>query len=462
MKLSKYNYSIFDQEGNLIIYNFLRGISSLTKVLKKDIQKFSQLFLENTAISSELYKKHTITINNLIKSGILVDENTDENILLEAKYYNDIYNNKLQLVILPTGKCNFKCSYCLESEQSFARKAMELDNQNAILQFVQKNIQNYKGLQIAWFGGEPMLEPKIIKYLSENFIKICNLRFLPYSSHITTNGYNLDIDMFDMLYKLKVYTYMITLDGFKNQHDKQRFTHNGSGTYDRILNNLLQIKNNKQYKFARIIIRVNITNNNVNTIDDFIEYIHSLFSNDKRFEFLFVAAENFSKDKCSEENLFVNANDLFSHLKNNKLYMEHMNPWTKDFSIIEPSRGCDASLKNVYVIAPDLKVYKCCAHYDMLDNNIGYINLSGDLIIDEARHSKWYLVYNYIKKPSNSCENCCILPICNNCFKGCPASYIKPNAKKPSCIMKDNNMIAHINKTILKAAVKFPCNHVVL
>ena len=295
LKKSKFNYSIIDQEGNLIIYNFLRGIPSLTKVAKKDIDKFSQLVLKNTGISNASSNGYTKAISSLIESGLLIDEKTDENVLLDAKCYNAIYDNKLQLIILPTGQCNFKCVYCLESEQSFARNAMNLDSQNAILQFLQKQISEYNGLQVAWFGGEPMLEPETIKYLSENFIRICKSRFIPYSAHITTNGFNLNADMFDMLYKLKVYTYMITVDGFKNQHDKQRITHSGKGTYDRILNNLLRIKNSKQYKFARIIIRVNITKNNIDSIDDFINYMHTSFSDDHRFEFLFVPAEDFSK-----------------------------------------------------------------------------------------------------------------------------------------------------------------------
>lgn len=462
LKKSKFNYSIIDQEGNLIIYNFLRGIPSLTKVAKKDIDKFSQLVLKNTGISNASSNGYTKAISSLIESGLLVDEKTDENVLLDAKCYNAIYDNKLQLIILPTGQCNFKCVYCLESEQSFARNAMNLDSQNAILQFLQKQISDYNGLQVAWFGGEPMLEPETIKYLSENFIRICKSRFIPYSAHITTNGFNLNADMFDMLYKLKVYTYMITVDGFKNQHDKQRITHSGKGTYDRILNNLLRIKNSKQYKFARIIIRVNITKNNIDSIDDFINYMHTLFSDDHRFEFLFVPAEDFSKNKCSENNIFVNSNDLFSHLKENKLYMEDMNPWINDFSVIEPSRGCDASLKNNYVIAPDLKIYKCCAHYDMLDNNIGHINLNGDLLVDEARHSKWYLINNYIKKPFGDCENCFYLPACNNCTKGCPASYIKQGMKEFSCIIKNDKMLAYIDNTILRAAQKFPCTSIIL
>lgn len=36
---------------------------------------------------------------------------------------------------------------------------------------------------------------------------------------MTTNGYLLNLGVFDMLYKLKVYDYMITIDGPKELHD---------------------------------------------------------------------------------------------------------------------------------------------------------------------------------------------------------------------------------------------------
>ena len=59
---------------------------------------------------------------------------------------------------------------------------------------------------------------------------------------MTTNGFFLDKTMFDMLYKLKIYNYQITIDGEKEHHDKYRVTHNGKGTYDVIMSNLLNIK----------------------------------------------------------------------------------------------------------------------------------------------------------------------------------------------------------------------------
>lgn len=205
LRMSKYNYTVFDDDGNLILYNFLTGLNSLTKVIKEDVEKFNQLFLscENVEYSSfdECYK----VVEQLTETGFLVDANMEESIYCDSFSYEDIFDSELVLTILPTGKCNFKCSYCFESDKSFFRTAMTMEKQNALLKFVQKVIPKHKSLTIGWFGGEPLLEPQIIKYLSENLIRMCNARFLPYSSEITTNGFFLDEKTFDMLYKLKIY-----------------------------------------------------------------------------------------------------------------------------------------------------------------------------------------------------------------------------------------------------------------
>ena len=48
MKMSKYNLTSYDHEGNLIVYNFLTGISSLTKVMKPDVNMFTILFFSDS------------------------------------------------------------------------------------------------------------------------------------------------------------------------------------------------------------------------------------------------------------------------------------------------------------------------------------------------------------------------------------------------------------------------------
>lgn len=455
MKMSMYNFMTSDEDGNLIIYNFLHRLSSLTKVMKPDIEKFTEIFLNNTTIYRSSCEQYAEAVDHLLQSGILVDASVDERALCDAKYYQEAFDNTLVLVILTTGKCNFNCTYCYEAEKPVFRGAMSLESQKAVLKFIQKRIHNHSKLCVSWFGGEPLLEPRTIKYLSEKFIKTCNARLMPYSAQVTTNGFLLDADMFDMLYNLKVYTYVVTIDGFKEQHDKLRFTHDGKGTYDVILSNLLRIRDSKKYRFAHINIRVNITRGFLGILDDFMDTMNSLFGNDPRFSFTFVPAEDYSKDHYYSD-MFVDNSEVTSRLLANEIYTSKFYPERYKKQLIDPEQGCIAGQKNTYVIAPDLKVYKCCVHYDMEENYIGQIDLNGNLLLDESVHSKWYLLNKLLNKTPFACRDCFYKPVCPSSGRGCPSTYLKQDSSNTRCPLQDHSFVTALTESILYTTRKYP------
>ena len=452
LKMSKYNYTVFDKDGNLILYNFLTGLKSLTKVNKDDTEKFNQLFLSGVDIEDSSFDESYKVVNQLIEAGILVDANVEESIYCNSFSYEDIFDSELVLTILPTGKCNFKCPYCFESDKSFCRTAMTKESQDALLKFVQKIIPKHKSLTIGWFGGEPLLESEIIEYLSENLIKICNARFVPYSAEMTTNGFFLDEKMFDMLYKLKVYNYQITIDGAKEHHDKYRITHKGEGTYDVIISNLLKIKNSKQYKFARILLRVNVLKDSFEKFDEFIDYFSSTFGDDPRFKITFMPVANFSDENIiNDETEKVTAEDIYARLSENISYMKTLfNEKETRIAALLPQRKCVAARKNTYVIAPDLSVYKCCVYFDYPTNKIGYIKSNGDLVINEIKHRKWYTT----NKLYASCIDCFYFPVCKS--TACPIRMY-PENNTGVCSLKDDVFYKKQSENIVYASQYCNC-----
>src|SRR5699024_12802524 len=63
----------------------------------------------------------------------------------------------------------------------------------------------------------------------------------PYTT-LFRSGYFLDLKTFEQLYKSNCFVYYISIDGEKQTHDKQRPCKNGQGSYDKIMENLKQIK----------------------------------------------------------------------------------------------------------------------------------------------------------------------------------------------------------------------------
>lgn len=454
MKMSKFNFVAHNCEGDIVLYNFLSGIKSITKVQRKDVDKFAQMFLSDDVIYGSSDPKYIKTFECLINKGILVANDVDENSILESNHYSQSYDNELCLTILPTGECNFRCPYCYETSQSFHRKAMTVESQDAFLRYIHRSISNYKGIHVAWFGGEPLLEPEIIKRLSEEMIAICNKRYLPFWAEIVTNGYLLDAEMFDMLYKLRVYTYMITIDGFEEQHDKLRCLLDGTGTYNTIISNLRNIRDSKQYKFAHVIVRINVSAGFFDRFDEFASFLAEEFANDSRFEFMFVPVTMDVKE--TKTDLIVDPNELSFRLTNNESYINNLSNEKEQLSLILPEPQCIAAKKHSYVITPDLSLYKCYSHFESKENKIGSIDIRGNLVIDESLHRRWYLSSRYLHKSPKACDNCFYLPCCRCETAGCPIRY--PERKhRNSCRLTEPNFKQKLTEAILYAARTKQC-----
>lgn len=389
LKKSKFNYYVIDSNGDMLLYNFLFGLSSLLRVSKSDTNVFSEFVLNEEIIPNTTVVQYNNAFSKLIEKGFLVDSDIDENVLYYSTQFNEIFDNVLRLTILPTGKCNFKCPYCFENPQSFCRDIMTDEAQTTLLKYVQKSIANHKALHVSWFGGEPLLASGVISYLSNRFKQICNSKRISYSADITSNGFLLDYDMFSVLYDLGIYKYYITLDGAKEQHDKRRFTTSGNGTFDRIVENLLQIKNNKKYRFAKIAIRVNLSQGFFDHSDEFLNFLANNFADDSRFEFTFVPVVKFAGSDFPDEDVFHDYSSVFGRLNENHIYINKL--LSKEYHVASIIRQpkCPSALKYSYVITPDLKVYKCNAHYDFEPNALGKIESDGDIAINERLHRKW-------------------------------------------------------------------------
>jgi uncharacterized protein len=93
------------------------------------------------------------TVRELCEQGFFVRSNLDEKSLVRAMLTKEQDEGRLGLMILAHENCNFRCAYCYET---FARGKMSKDVVRGLQAFVKKNIAQYNGLGVAWFGGEPL------------------------------------------------------------------------------------------------------------------------------------------------------------------------------------------------------------------------------------------------------------------------------------------------------------------
>ena len=432
-KVSRYNYITKYDNDYYLIMNLLQGPGSM-RVIPVASNELVDLLSKSDTIVNDSTIPDLEKFKNL---GYLIDEEKNEILAVKDLYNNIIYDNSLSLIIMSTGQCNFRCKYCYED---FKKGAMSEDVQRRVLKYIQKQLNYFTRISIEWFGGEPLMGLNSIENILKQDNKLCAVKKAYYRSTMTTNAFLLTPDVFKKLYDLRVFAYQITLDGAKEQHDTQRVLRNGQGTYDRIISNLLFIRDNKNYNKVKITLRINVTKPIADHLSEFLTFYKQEFSNDNRFSLLFREAGNLGGDNIAqfEDNLLakgnMNVNDL---LKAHKLFDNPEFNLTDPMLVLTPmSNLCYASRKNSFVIDSEGLVYKCTVHFDDKCNQLGYLDENGNIILNQYAHSLWYM--NKKEFPPVMCYNCKFLPVC--CGGSC--TYHTHFAEKEDCC--GENLTRHV------------------
>ena len=394
-KVSDFNYIYECDDGSIRMYNSMTGLASLLSV--DDVSKKYVIDIINNPENLNGASREIIDI--LAQKGYLVPEERDESNLLKVKTAETVLNEGyLNLIIMPTEQCNFRCPYCYED---FIKSKMSKDTQNGIISYVNKNIRNYSGLSVSWFGGEPLLAIDVIEYLSENFIKICKCAKRTYVSGITTNGYLLTKDVFKKLYKLKVTEYQVTLDGYREQHDSQRVLVNGQGTFDTIVSNLIAIRDTSAFGTA-INLRTNFTKSIADNIDEYLLFYKKTFNDDSRFSFYISQAEDWGGERVKAFNGLIDGDISKFVLKKLKEYGIALNHTGHCRELERGFNTCYAAMKNSFVIGADSTIYKCTVHFKLPENHVGIITKDGKMELNDN-------IYKWIKpivEIPNKCKIC--------------------------------------------------------
>ncbi|MGM0125502.1 hypothetical protein IGI37_002901 [Enterococcus sp. AZ194] len=393
LKYSKFN-NIVKSGENLLIYNSE----------KNTFIKINQELFANYNESD----KHKKLMEDLLSYGILVKSNKNEESYIQYKYQEHIMDATLRLTILSSEQCNFRCSYCYED---FKRGNLDDEVAESLIIWLRKNIKNYTAVQISWFGGEPLLGIKKILYLSEEIKKICIQSKRPFSSGITTNGYLLNENNFKKLLSVGLRQYTITIDGVAEDHNKYRRLASGRESFGEIISNLESIRDNLKTGAFRIIIRCNLTKENLKNIDKYIKFMHERFYSDKRFSFIFRPVGDWGGEVVKDVNkeLVSAFDDIYLPILNGiKKYPLNIDEY-KNMLI---NGMCDSSRKNYLIVGSEGTIYKCTMLFNSEDNQIGKLFEDGKMYIDEKKVSKWV-----IGRRDGINSNCMECPFSLSCFE---------------------------------------------
>ncbi len=341
---------------------------------------------------------------------------------------NRYWEKNAVVTILPTEKCNLRCSYCYET---FEKGQMSEANQRGLMHFLENSVPKFETYQLAWFGGEPMLHPKIIEKINGHFHALLRDHGVHGSSSITTNGILLTDENLIRLENAGVGTYQITVDGNKSTHDSQRKYANGRGTYETILQNIGQAL---ELTKADIVVRINVDTSKREKAEDLLAWVHGdlkwlLEKGGGRVKTAVVPIWNASPKAidgiCLTE---IQKYNVVKTLRQEIAVLEGRSFNQEQVALMSSLGGlsCYAGKPNSWVFGADGEIYKCTVAFDLEQNKIGKLMPDGSLVLNQDRAKIW-TEKNATNDPS--CSQCAFALSCQGIF--CPLMRLQTG--KPPC-----------------------------
>ena len=421
---SKYNLRTTSADGSYVLWNSYSGAICVFKPQQR--QGVQALLKEGYTGEPKGVVKY------LSDNGFLVPKETNEYRKVQLGFGQQHYRQDvLELILLASEDCNFRCTYCYED---FARGTMLPSVREGVKKMVERKAPHLRQLTVGWFGGEPLYGFQAMEDLGPFFIDIAEKYSLGYVSHITTNAYLLTPDVAEKLLAWKVTNYQITIDGMREQHDKKRPARDGSGTFDTIIANLMELK--KRSERYRVRIRVNYDRENHPYIEDLLSLLEKEFGGDDRFVVAFHGIGKWGGP--NDQNLDTCGMDEA------KVVRERLRKSAKDkgFRPAGTLRDQNSLGKNVcyaarpynFIVGADGKLMKCTIVLDKEDHNIvGQLTPEGEMIMKVDNMALWV---EPAFQSDTGCQKCAILPTCQGI--SCPLIRIENNISPCAATPKKN------------------------
>jgi His-Xaa-Ser system radical SAM maturase HxsB len=183
--------------------------------------------------------------------GIIITEKNEPEIMerLRKKYSFLSIGTSLHIIV-PTLRCNMTCRYCQASSVSADSKDYDMSEKTAkkAVDFIFQSPS--KCITIEFQGGEPMLNFKIVKYITEYARKL-NKKYKKELEFVVVTNLNA-MDEGKLNYLLDNDIHICTsLDGPKEIHDANRPLGKNGGSYDNVVKWVRRINNEYLKKGAQ-------------------------------------------------------------------------------------------------------------------------------------------------------------------------------------------------------------------
>jgi Arylsulfatase regulator (Fe-S oxidoreductase) len=258
LKLNAYRFS--SKNGNEYIFDNIMGMvipcSDSIFYIISNYYNFSKDQVIDTLFSKFEYnfkksENYYNYIDSLIKRGLFYQAET-------KLTYQEINNEQFdkasvsQLILIVTEDCNMRCKYCIYSDnyptiKGYSSKKMSFEVAKKSIDYYyelhKKRVENgiKKDPAVTFYGGEPFLEIDLLN----NIIGYCKEKGYNFTFFVTTNGTLMNDKIINFIIENNIIV-AFSLDGNKDNHDRNRLLSNDKCTHDLILQNLSKLQNEKK------------------------------------------------------------------------------------------------------------------------------------------------------------------------------------------------------------------------
>lgn len=405
MKESKFNLTGEYDNNQVWVYNTLT-----TAAVLLNEKEYNRIF------NLHMFSNYDETFLQLCDMGFFLDDDFDE--LAYLKQLRDTVvksNSKIaDIIIAPTMDCNARCYYCFES--GCHHDKMSIQTADAVVKYIIDN-WNHDLFNINWFGGEPLMAPDIIDYISER-LEANEVKFI---SRITTNGYYLTPEIAQHA-KEKWHTHkiQISIDALHEEYNriKRYINDDCDNPFERVITNL----ENALKLGLTIRVRINFNPLKKDKASQLMEYLQSKFEQFDGFSSYFApidadqrivptVAGNFENETVHPFLSLIRFSQQYGYFSGNNRGIDENFLYDEkglltSLKLYPSPTNCYASCPCVFAIDSRGDLYKC---HRVLGKGSQYSsgNVSTGIIKNE--------IYDFFcdsDLPYKECESCKILPIC--------------------------------------------------
>lgn len=397
-KLSKYNYLLHGSHS-VLLYNCASDAILLL------IPQLAELLEQNLNQAERIREVHEEFFLALEEKGFIVPTDSDEveNFISRLKE-EECSPRRFNVTINPTMDCNLRCWYCYENHmQGTVMSPKVIDS---VKKLIHKKMENteLKELDISFFGGEPLMQfRRVVQPLLEYAVGECSAHNVQLGVGFTTNAVLLNeriINWLKPINEKRSIGWQITLDGYKDIHDKSRRTATSQPTYDRIVKNIKSLIDNGM----EVGVRFNYTAQSLDSFVDVLQDFEDLPEEKRRM--IHFNFQQVWQDKPIDEDIVKDVKTFFSQEN-----------FGVDLEQVASRYRCYADKESDIVVNYTGDLYKCTAREFNRGLREGVLLENGEL--------EWNNLYKrrmVVKYADQECKACRIYPLC---FGGCSQSQLE-------------------------------------